>query len=247
MRKVLSLLVAAVFMAVSGSVAFAAFTSVSTVKKTAKVEFTATGAFTWDIAIKNVAGDGTATEITWDAGSITPGTTGWANAQQYILITSTITDATSAIQIYTDNEKGTSFKYVHVGDTNTVSAGGLVGTKNPSAKPLPMAWSMKDVKISTTVVNPQSADNTIKYASLYFKDHGDTLVDAASESTKFSNGDDYVTILKGGTGWRWGGGAGDIGGSASGTFYMYIGADFSSASTPNTYGTDTLTFEGFTE
>lgn len=247
MRKVLSLLAAAVVMSAVVSVAFAQFTPVSSVKKTAKVTFVGAGVFTWDVAIKNVSDDADATDITWNAAAITPGSTGWVNAQQYVLITSTITDATSAVQVYTDNMNASSaYKYVHAGTPDTISAGGLVGKNNPSASPLPLAWSMKDVKVAGgATVDPTSSDNTIKFASLYFKDKSNTLNDGSS--TPFQNGEHYITILKGGTGWRWGGGVGDIGGSASGTFYMYIGASFSSASTPNEYGTDTLTFEGYTE
>lgn len=247
MRKVLSLLVAAVVMSAVVSLAFAQFTPVSSVKKTAKVTFVGAGVFTWDVAVKNVSDDADATDITWDAAAITPGSTGWVNAQQYVLITSTITNAKSALQVYTDNTHPSSaYKYVHVGTSDTVSAGGLVGKNNPSASPLPLAWSMKNVKVAGgATVDPTSSDNTIKFASLYFKDKANTLNDGSS--TPFRNGEHYITILKGGTGWRWGGGVGDIGGSASGTFYMYIGASFSSASTPNEYGTDTLTFEGYTE
>ncbi|MCL1971436.1 MAG: hypothetical protein FWG57_00380 [Endomicrobia bacterium] len=243
MRKVFSLLAAAVFISLTASAAFAQFVSVSSMTKTAKVVFTSSGEFSWNIDIRNVSGDGPATEITWDAPSITPGTTGWVNAQQYILITSTVTDSKSAIQVYTDNVHGSAYVYTHSGSTDTVSAGGLVGKNTPSLKPLSMGWSMKDVKGEVTV-DPTSSTGTIKYASVYFKDKSDTLTNIATQTSPFQNGEDYVTIINSG-GWKWGGG--ERGGSPSGIFYMYIGADFSTANTPNDYGTDTLTFEGYTE
>jgi len=247
MRKLFVFLVAAVFMSAASSAAFAQFSSVSSVKKTAKVVFTQAGTFTWDIAIKNVSDDAEATDITWDASAITPGSTAWANALQYVLITSTVTQVGAGIQVYTDNVNSSGTYKYYPQDTEAISAGGLVGVQTSSATPLPMAWRMKDSKqASGFTVDPTSSIDEIRYSSLYFKDKSNNI-NNPPEATPFVNGEDYVTILKGGSGWRWGGGPSDIGGSASGSFYMYIGANFSSASTPNEYGTDTLTFEGYTE
>ena len=245
MRKVFSFLAAAVFMSLTASSAFAQFVSVSSMTKTAKAVFTSSGVFSWNIDIRNVSDDNPVADITWEASSITPGATGWVNAQQYILITSTVTDSKSAIQVYTDNMSGSAYVYSHTGSTDTVSAGGLVGKNTPSMKPLSMGWSMKDAKVAGgAVVDPTSANGEVKYASVYFKDKSDTLINTATNTNPFQNGEDYVTIINSG-GWKWG--EGERGGSPSGTFYMYIGADFSTANTPNDYGTDTLTFEGYTE
>lgn len=245
MRKVLSLLVAVAFLAVAGSTAFAAFTSVSSSTMTAKVVFTVAGTFDWDISIRNVVDDAVAPEITWD-GTTLP--SGWGNALQYVMITSTATKK-AGIQVYTDNLNGTVYKKsISVNqDTNTYSLGGLVDKAAPLNPTIPMAWSLKDAKVTGgATVNPvHPTDEAIKFGSLYFADRSNTLDDA--DNDPFVDGGDYNTILKGGSGWRWGGGDNDIGGSASGTFYMYIGADFSAAAGETEYGTDTLTFEGYTE
>ncbi|MCL2145077.1 MAG: hypothetical protein FWH43_06275 [Endomicrobia bacterium] len=239
MRRLLAFLVVAVFVAAAASPAFAQFSHVSSSTKTAKVEFTGTGVFAWTVDLFDIAGDAPATEFTWVGGATKP--TGWATSTQYAVITTTITQTGAGIQVYTDNQNGTTYQFT--GSSTAVANAGLVARTATNNNPLPMAWSMKEVKISTTVVNPISSDDAVKFASCYFKDKNGP---SSGDSTKLTNGEAYATILNTG-GMKYGGGDGERGGSPSGTFYMYIGADFATASTPMEYGTDTLTFEGYTE
>lgn len=259
MRKFLSFFIAFAFVAFASAQAFAQFAGVKSEKKIAEIALLQPGSFSWTLDILNVSDDQAAGEITWNESTIIANQYRWTNALQYARINSTITQTGAAIQVYTDNMNSTTtYQYVPFADisTDAISAGGLVPTsKNTDGETvgnlLPFAWRLTDKK-GELEVNPTKTDQgqtpeneAIEFASLYFKDKGSTLTDA--DNTPFTNGEDYVTILKAGSGFRWGGGSGDIGGAASGTFYMYFGADFGSASTPNTYGTDTLTFEGFVE
>jgi hypothetical protein len=237
MRKVFGFVVAAAFVALAASASFAAFTPVGTPqKKTAKVNFTSTGTFSWNVSLNNIAG-GTATEFTWNTATVTPGITNWANSAQYAVITSTLTSKGAAIRVYTDNAATTGNNYKCTAST-MVAYAGLVAKTKADNPPLPMAWSIKEVHVSTTAVNPDSANGAVKFASLYFKDK--TGLNA------INNGEDFCTIVNN-NGIKYGQGVGERGGSGSGTFYFYIAVNFVNAITPMEYGTDTLTFEGYTE
>ncbi len=240
MRKVLSLAVAAMFLSVAATSAFA-FTSVTKSTKTAKVQFTGAGAFTWSVEVKNVSDNLVGTDITWNTSTVTPGVTKWATAQQYAHIKSSMTASNYGLQVYTDNTNASSaFRYT---GGQTQNLGGLVaqGAANSAANPLPMGWSvMRSTQSASYVVNPTSPT----FAGLYFKDRGNST--ASDGNTPFADGEDYITVLNK-SGLKYGGNANERGGSPSGDFYMYIGADFSAAMTPMTYGTDTLTFEAYTE
>lgn len=239
MRKTVSYFAALAFIVCAVSAGFADFTPGTSVKKTAKVNFIGTGTFTWDVGIYNVSDDSPASEISWDVSSITPGTTKWATSTQYILISSTMTQSGAGIQVYMDNMNGTDFKYT--GSTNT-AVGGLVAKTAPTLTPLGMAWAMKDSKQATAPkIDPDDkspGNEAVYYASCYFKDK--------SGQGAMVNGESFITILNT-NGMKYGQGENDRGGSPNGQFYMYIGANFQNAMTPMEYGTDTITFEGYTE
>ena len=266
MRKLLGLLVAAVFVVTASSLAFANGIEKST--KTARVTFTGEGKFQWELLVKNVSDNATVTEIEWTGAKATDGS-GWQTADQYVQIISTVTDADAYIRVYTDNKKGVEFPYTGTADE---FLGGLVSKADPTADPLSMAWMMKDstATASQLAVNPLnvSTDSVNGYSSSYFLDKSNydfNLIEGTpgvgAGPTPYVNNVDYSTIISA-KGWKATsaptGGLGDTVpktptgrfGSGNGTFALYIGADFGRAlPTPggNEYGCDALIIEGTTE
>ena len=254
MRKVLGLLVAAVFVVSAASSVFALGVGKST--QTARIAFSGPGEFSWDVTILNVSDNLPPAhgEIRW-ATTVTPGS-GWQNATQYVKIVSTVTDAKSYIRVYTDNVNGTEFKFT---GTAREFLGGLVCKNNPSATPLSMAWVMKDALVAGgATVNPVSTVDSVKFASSYFLDASNSDFNAITGTpgaSGYTNNIDYSTIINA-NGWKWTSApTGGLttpptpsgrGGSGSGTFFMYIGAEFG-GTTPNEYGCDTVMFHGITE
>lgn len=238
MRKFFSFLVAAVFVTCAASSVFAL--GVSTKTLTASVTFSGEGTFWWDLNVHNMDGDAvTSNPITWSGA--TPGETDWKTADQYIVIQSTITAVDGKIRVYTRNKEGTDFKVVTASSENL---GGLVGKTSI----LPMGWRMDDLsgrtlaEAKTFPVNPTLDDpeNPVEgsFASAYFVDKG---------NWNFNEVDtvDYSSILTSG-GMKYGTGPANRTPGATGTFYMFIASTFKGAAY-DTYGCDTITFQGINE
>ncbi|AKL98058.1 hypothetical protein [Endomicrobium proavitum] len=227
MRKILSFAAAALIAIAASSAAFA-ISGVGFSTQTARVSFTSAGDFIWDVSLVN-ANLSAATQITWTG--VTPGITNWKNADQFVKVNSTMTDARAKIRIYSDNKNAAvPFKYTGPLTTNI---GGLVGSSTTVQPPLPVGWSVQDTT-STQLVNPEA-----QTLGVYLLDRSNSDFDTAANkiySYGFSS-----------SGVRWGGDpTSDVGGSPSGIHYITISSKFTGASTPNTYGTNII-FQGLLE
>ncbi|MDR1941866.1 MAG: hypothetical protein LBQ47_06040 [Endomicrobium sp.] len=241
MRKLLSFGIALVIGVCAAQTVFALGVANST--NTARVTLQGLP-FAWDISIRDVASPATSTTtIRWDANSMG---IAWKASTQYIVLNATITTSGYKIKLYTRNkESGSAYKYV---GASTVSLGGLVSVSSPTALPIPMAWRMVDASTTTAfstlaaiTTNPEATTGDGAYASSYIIDKGQPNFGTAPNP-------DYCTILNI-NGMKYGPGTADRGGSGIGRFYLFFSANFAaqSANVAGEYGTDTLTFQGFTE
>jgi len=91
----------------------------------------------------------------------TIGVTGWELANNYLILKSTVTDATGGIQIYTNNRNATDGTYKFTGSSPTFNAAGLVNG-SATTQALPMCWrASTQVSGSTytfTIVQGQGLD-----------------------------------------------------------------------------------------
>ena len=216
---------------------------------------TSMGAFSWQIAFKKVSDNTAATQITWNTADITlGGSDKWVDASVYAVINSTLTRADANIEVYQDNVNSTVYKASATIGANgtdkaynglvlsTTSAGSTAGVRAD----LPFAWRVStNTKVATDkqTVWPDyykiDANNKTK-SGQYFIDKSDTGYDTDADKKA------YRTVLNK-EGARFGGGAAEMGGSPSGTFYMYFGAKFDNAMGGMTYGSDKIIFRGYTE
>ncbi|MDR2192144.1 MAG: hypothetical protein LBO62_04635 [Endomicrobium sp.] len=258
MRKFLGLMVVSLFVVFATASSVYAL-GVANSTHTAFVTFPASaGAFTWDIAFKKVSDNSTVANanITWNASAIALGTANnWVDSEVYAVIHSTLTRADAHIEIYQDNVNSAVYKATQTfaSDGTSKAFNGLVlsttsaGHANGSPGDLPFAWrastTTKSAAATQTVWPPQYSGTTLvsglATGGMYFLDKSDTGYDSAANKA-------YRTIADK-QGLRYGGGAGDIGGSPSGTFYIYFGANFEKAMGGMTYGSDRVIFRGFYE
>jgi hypothetical protein len=199
---------------------------------------TSTGSM--NIGLYNRSNDVAASSFTWSGVNL--GTTKWKAADQYIKLQTDYYYRVApvsypwGIQIYTDNQNaGANPRY-----TGTVNPVGLICTSTTTVV-LPTCWRIVDT--STTTLTIVMGDK-----KLYSQELGGPASNFPcflwmrdKNSPGFVNSEDYVTV------WdnrgiqysetAWGG--------ALPPNYIYIGADFSNATTPNTYSTNRLTLELF--
>lgn len=263
MRKSLILmgLVVGLMVATAG-LTLAEFASMDTKPLTATIAFTEPGSATMSVELQNVdpADPGTPTEITW--GNTTypePHTVkasdGWKYADQLVVLAVTSTVSGWGVQIYTDNtSESASPKY----EGSALDPMGLV--QGDGLVNLLMCWKITDdkwtVATSTALSGPGPADPDLRadpYVAnsyyfhnnyLWFKDKATVDNPATSGINEtFVNGEDYITVVNA-LGIKYGGASDERGGGtgAGDPNYIYFGADFSKATTPNTYAT-TLTLE----
>ena len=246
MRKLLGLLAVAAFVLAVTSVKAEAFTGAASSTKTASITFSMAGSFEWELTVANINTNTSTSAITWSG--VTPGTTEWKNADQYVIFNTTITDSSAKIRFYSDNKNGTNFKYT---GTANKDLGGLVNKGASTEAPLPMGWMMTSSQTwnlgADNAVAPESSELTGSWTTSY----GVFLLDASNDTFNAGDNVEYSQPITGG-GIRWGGDpADDRGGAASGTFYMFISAYFKAAQTsdvtPVEYGCDTLVFQGYKE
>jgi hypothetical protein len=252
MRKVFSLATTLLLLTAAAAVNSAYAISVGNSTHTATVTFDAAlAAFDWSIAFKKVSDNTAATEITWDTSGVALGTTKWVDAGVYAVLTTTVTNSKARIQLYTRNTESTAYKYGGAGQSTSTSSGLILKSDSSSTVTLPFAFRMTDTLTpkkadndnAATKVFPYSEDTTPKGfydGGVYFTDN------YADDFTTNSEKIIYRTLIDD-KGFHWGGAATDAGGSTSGTFYIFFGANFGGATAPNTYGSDTITFRGFTE
>ena len=257
MRKVFSFIAAAVFLTAAAAVnnAYAIGVGASTI--TAKVAFTGAGTYSWDIELRNISNDASTGAITWSG--VTAASTGWKTADQYVVFTGSITASNFSVKLYTDNANGTEFKYT--GSTPTaqdVGIGGLVSKNSPDSATsvLPMSWRMFEVQASSTLADVKSfvqdisGDNSVNItpeAPVGQFAMPSYFIDKSNGSFNSTDDVNYSSILKGNM-WRFGQGEGDRAAlEQGGQRYIFFGAKFTGATTPNEYGTDTIIFEGLIE
>lgn len=220
-----------------------AFTSKGTQSITAGVTLSGAGSVSFSTTLKdrvtNAAG---ATSLSWTKVAPAPGA-GFLLADQYIQLQTTMTiSGAGGIQIYTDNTNGSaSPKYTAPVNATSPTPAGLVASNGLSK--LPTAWS-----ISASTANPTAGDpnNTTTFSNwLYHEDKAQVANNQGGSN--FANADAYITAYSAGQGLHFGSGPTQFGGfHAVDTNYIFTEADFTAATTPNTYGTNELILEAFT-
>jgi len=225
----------------------AAFTSQGIQTRTATVTFSAAGTVAMTVSIKKMADNSAAGNLAWTtaaAGS------NWTNSDDYIQLDSTITASNGGIQIYTDNVHATP-AYTGTINATSQSPAGLVDN-NTTTKVLPLAWSIKDLTVGTTgpinaepnnngIVNPTTDPNAFQW--LYFEDS--SQVANNQHASLFVPGDPFITVDNS-TGIHFGQSTTEFGAAASPNF-IYVQANFVNALTPDTYSTNKLILEAFTQ
>jgi hypothetical protein len=210
---------------------------------------TGAGTVSMAVFIKDVAGNGTATQITWPTVNLP---SAFVVASQYIELHSTITAGNGGIQIYTDNTNPADAnpKYTGLIDANNPPPSGLVNITNTAAR-LPTAWQIKDVLGVPTAINP---NDLVNGSGWLFHEDKAQVANQNQNVTAFANGVPFVTVESlacAGSGAslpciHFGQRDTDFGIAASPN-YIYTQADFSNAVGGSTYKTSTLRLEAFTQ
>jgi hypothetical protein len=243
--KTLKGLAAIVLTAFLAGSSHAAFTSVTKTALSAGATLTGAGTVSFDAVIADRLTHAAATSLTW-ATHVTPAPgAGFLLADQYIQLNTTITVATGGgIQIYTDNTNAAATpKYVGPVNATSPTPAGLVATNGLSK--LPTAWAIQTSPITApTAGNP----NNITTFSNWFFHEDKAQVANNQNATLFVNADPFITAYGAGLGLHFGQGPTQFGGfNAIDTNYIYTEADFTAATTPNTYATNELIVEAFTD
>jgi len=235
-------------------IAMAAVTSVSKKTVAGGVVFTEAPSGEMTVALKEISDDSSATELSWS--DVTPGVTEWKAADQYIEVTNTYNRTGWGIQIYTDNCAGDADPQFYIVDPSSVNPAGLLATDNKKDV-LSLAWRIMGDATSYANLGILEVEDPIEsdkhhlestteasgyYPWLWMKD-AKTPEIPELYTTAFVNGEDYVTV------WNENGvhhaeGPLDYYASPSPN-YVYIGARFTTATTPRTYSTSKLTVELF--
>ena len=245
MRKLLAAVVVLGLLVVMKVPSYAAFTSVGISSYVAQCSFTTQGSVWTQLLLLNLNGT-TTNQVYWDTGNISVGTTLWQSASSYILLYSTITNSTGGLQIYTDNKNGSvvAERYTGLGDP-----AGLVGMST-TTQALPMCWRAVAISTNSLTIkrgSPGPADRL--WANelgsgfpcfLWMLDKNSPV--SSWNPSGWSNGMDYARIRESVRGVQY---AEATWGAMGSPIYIYFGADFTSASSPNTYKTTTLRIESF--
>ncbi len=251
----------AVVLALSfAGIAAAQLNQIAVEEKTASVAFTdkpTTGTLT--VKIKNIEGGPEEVgQLSWGGKeAIVLGTTKWLAADQYLEIDKDFNRTGWGIQIYTDNCAADADPRFYIVNPSSVNPAGLVATDNKKSV-LPLAWRIMGDATSYAnlgileVEDPdepnmhhlESTDIPGKgyYPWLWIQDASTPDIDRLYTKA-FEDGGDYVTIWNE-NGVHHGEGPFDYYASPSPN-YVYIGARFTTATTPRTYKTSKLTLELF--
>ena len=204
-----------------------------------------------EIGIYNRLNDTPASVVTWSNISLPISGNSWKIANQYVKIVYTNFSATWGITFGSDNFNSAIANPLFTGETN--KAGGLIGVLNNSSS-LQIVWQVQDN--TTDYQPPQISDPVTSGGSTYFTNTGwawKYLSDRAPTSSFWdtSNNDlsmgsasvNYYSTIVNQDGRLWGSAATERGGGTS-PLYLYLAADFSTATAQN-YKTTTLTIEMF--
>jgi hypothetical protein len=227
--------------ALVSSQSYAVFTSMQRSTNTATATTSGTGLIAMTVGIRVTATAATDTAIRW-TGVTLPAT--WVMSSNYIQLDSTLTLSGAAIQMYTDN-RATDASPRYGGTPSIQDGAGLIDTSTNTIV-LPMAWSIKDgtgpaVNVDPIAQNPQAL-TVPSYQWLNFKDRS-TVAIPTQNITVFTDGEDWVTVKKGGQAqyfqatWF---------PTLSTRNYIFFEANFAAAQTPKTYQTTTLRLESYT-
>lgn len=243
MRKLLVAVLAFGLLSAVSTTSYAAYASVGITSVTAQVSFVAAGSIEMNAVLRNLTGE-TTTQLWWDTGNITLGSTKWRRSDAYVMLHSTITAATGGIEIYTNNRNAAIAAQRYTGGAGTDPAG-LVGLSSTTAV-LPMAWRI--TAISTTSLTIVKGTDDSLYATELGGEAGSYpvflwMMDLGTPA--FTPGLDYATAKDATRGIQHAAATWATGTSSPN--YVYFGADFTNATTPNTYKTTTLRVEAFTE
>jgi len=241
-------------------IAVAGFSPIDAKTVAGQVAFTAAPSGTMAVALRNISDNSAVAELSWSDVTPGPSGTGWKHANQYIEVTNTYNRTGWGIQIYTNNCVLEANPRFYIANPTDVNPAGLVATDDRKSV-LPLAWRIMGERTTKEhlgireVSDPaapnkhhlQSTDfpeTTVYYPWVWMKD---ARTPAISElyTTAFVNGEDYVTI------WNENGvhhaeGPLDYYVAPSPN-YVYIGARFTTATTPRIYRTSKLTLELFYE
>lgn len=256
MRKLFAAVLAVGMIAVAASTSFAAFTSKSTTVVIASATFIAEGQVNVSAVIKNIVDDADATQLGFSGTGGNP-PTGWKVSDQYILLHSTITHSSGALQIYTNNYNNAVASERYSGVVNSsysASPAGLVDMST-TTKVLPMCWRITTVDTATatsdlTIVQGPVGPAPDYQVHLYAAQLGGVASDYPcflwmldKGMWGFGNGKDYAIIRDMTHGIQHGEATWAM--TNVSPLYVYLGADFSFATTPNTYKTTSLTIEAY--
>jgi len=236
-------------------IAGAQFNTVSKETVAGGVVFTEVPSGEMSVALKNISDNSSATELSWS--DVTAAVTEWKAANQYIEVTNDYNRTGWGIQIYTDNCAGDANPRFYIVNPSSVNPAGLLATDNKKDV-LPLAWRMMGDTTTYAHLGIQEVPDLLEpdkhhlestdlpglgyYPWLWMKD-AETPEIPELYTAAFVNGEDYVTI------WNENGvhhaeGPLDYYTSPSPN-YVYIGARFTTATTPRTYRTSKLTVELF--
>lgn len=193
--------------------------------------------------------------ITWSG--VTPPSTGWKVANQLFKISSTITAIGGGLQIYTRNtdpDAVPSFVDPTPGVTDNPDsnpAGLLRATGSTTTVALPLAWSIKASSGSIPVAaNPNnngqngnpSDPNAFQW--LFMVDRATPDI-PSTNTTAFADGAPYHSIITD-AGIHFGQSPAEFGGVQQGQdTFVYMQANFTTATAQTPYQTSTLTIEAF--
>lgn len=210
---------------------WADFTSVDKKTVPASVSFTEAGVVSVGVQAKNIADNSNAAGLGWSG--VTIGATGWKMADQYIQLTSVLTQSGSAIQFFTDNKNNTPAY------SGTGVAAGLVDNTNTTVT-LPLAWSIKDDTSTPAVAaDPNNTGDLNSFQWKFAKDPG------SSGTAKLVNGEDYARAKDSAKGMHFGQAPSEYAPTVS-PDVIYVETDFTGAVTPRSYN-GTIRLEAFTE
>jgi len=223
---------------ISASIPAHAFTSVSSVSKTATAQLTGVGTVAFSVTVKKMLDNSTAADIAWSGVTLPMG---WKNADHYVQLDSTITAANGGgIRIITANKDATASP-LYTGPN--AAAGGLVDNTD-TTKSLALAWSIKDGIVGST--GPVSAkpfepaaDGAGQVDQFQWLFMTDVVNVALAPNAPYRTAIDTRGI-------HFSGGDSEFGGAPSPN-YVYLEANFLTAVTPRTYSTNKLIVEAYTD
>ncbi|MFH1714850.1 MAG: hypothetical protein ABH857_01475 [Elusimicrobiota bacterium] len=220
-----------------GSVASAAFTSMSVSTNSASALLTAAGSAEMMVELRDIVGAGygvSVSSIYWSG--ITVGVTDFKAADTVLVVHATSTVTNWGIRIYTDNKDGSANpQYTGTGDPAGLVAG------DDGAITLPMCWR---ITANTTDTLNILEDGSNKLYEQSLGSSYNCYVWMQDFNTTGFYSDDYAVIwnengIHHAEGANWGA-------SASPNF-IYLGAKFTNATSPRTYSTNQLKVELYCE